>query len=92
MTLREWAEREGLLYLYIDITGQPALVADHNVAEAVLACAHCWDCASWYVSRSPDGKLFRTSPDGVYSTGSLISEEELERTTRGYWPEFREGI
>lgn len=88
MTLREWAEREGIGFFYVPIEGDRSI--EYDSTEAVIDVNHCWDCGLWYVRRGRDGRLFRTGPSFGDSTEQPISEEELVATTIRHWMVWRD--
>lgn len=82
MTLKEWAEREGVGY-----TDAVWLRDEYELLECVLILpmAHCFDCADIYLARDMDGRLWKTCREYSWSESVVIQESDLDSLHRTEW-------
>lgn len=74
MTLKEWAEREGLDYL--DCEEYPPLLDEYDLKEVVYAFRHCLDCSDWYLFRDHHGVVRRLTNHATQHV--IVDDESIE--------------
>jgi len=85
VTLKEWAEREGLVYL--NNIEYPPLLDEYMCTEVVYNFRHCLDCADWYIYRDRDGTLRKYVVLGDSSMVVMIEDKELDGITKSDFEE-----